>query len=204
MKRLLESIVKIDTKVIKFFDKNHNNKLASKFFAMYTQLGKAGIYAIIIFFIMFIFKTTRDTSYVVGASILLNAILVNLILKNVIKRTRPFHKFPNVKTFVRWPKDYSFPSGHTAVTSACTVALFYVGVLYNLPIYFYIINIIFLVLMGYSRLYLRVHFLSDVIGGLIIGSSVGIFVVFMSDYVIKLGNFLINKLLFTTQSIGVI
>ncbi|MFQ7174210.1 MAG: phosphatase PAP2 family protein [Thomasclavelia ramosa] len=101
-------------------------------------------------------------------ALLLATIIGQVTIKSLVKRKRPCHTFHDVNMLVAIPSDYSFPSGHTASSFACAtvICFFYpkVGAFY----------ILFSFLMAFSRLYLFVHYLSDIIFGMILGIGVGI------------------------------
>lgn len=188
MKNVLRKIAKLDYKLLMIIDR-YDNKYMSRAFSKFTYLAEGGVYAILIFIALFLFPPTRYRSYLLGFGTALNAILVNLIIKKVVKRPRPFNLY-KINISIPKPKDFSFPSGHTSVTAAATVVLIYYGVIYNIGIWYFLVNILFLILMGFSRIYLKVHFLSDVIAGAIIGSVNGIIALLFRDFVSNLGNYI--------------
>lgn len=188
MKNVLRKIAKLDYKLLMIIDR-YDNKYMSRAFSKFTYLAEGGVYAILIFIALFLFPSTRYKSYLLGFGTALNAILVNLIIKKVVKRPRPFNLY-KINISIPKPKDFSFPSGHTSVTAAATVVLIYYGVIYNIGIWYFLVNILFLILMGFSRIYLKVHFLSDVIAGAIIGSVNGIIALLFRDFVSNLGNYI--------------
>lgn len=190
MKRLINKIVEIDNKALNFFNRNSKPALA-KIFSKLTLLGNGGVYAIIIFIVMFLYPLTRYQSYLIGVASGINAIVVNLIIKRIAKRTRPFN-LNDIDIMIAHPKDYSFPSGHTSITAAATVVLIYYGIYYNIGVWFIILNILFLFLMGLSRLYLKVHFLSDVIVGGIIGLFIGLMTILFREQICFISNSIVE------------
>ena len=79
-------------------------------------------------------------------------------------RERPFNQFSELIPLVKKPTDFSFPSGHTAISFAVSgILVRYLDKKYGIT------AIVFAVLIAFSRLYVGVHFLSDVIVGMIIG-----------------------------------
>ena len=99
--------------------------------------------------------------------LLLGLIIGNMFLKNVVGRLRPFEVEEGIKLLIDAPKDPSFPSGHTlaSVTSATILFLNYRK---RAAIF-----IVLAILIALSRLYLYVHFPSDVIAGAILGVIIG-------------------------------
>ena len=103
-----------------------------------------------------------------SALALLGSLIINnLILKNLIARIRPYEIINGLVPLIEKPTDYSFPSGHTGSSFAAACILYR-----KLPKRFGIPALILAILIGFSRLYLGVHYPSDVLCGII--SGVGI------------------------------
>ena len=107
-----------------------------------------------------------------AVSLLLSLVINNLMLKNIIARPRPYDMIEGLKTLVAAPTDFSFPSGHTASSFAAATVLFL-----TLPKKYGIPAIILAALMGFSRLYIGVHYPTDVLAGLISGVLIAIITV---------------------------
>lgn len=107
-------------------------------------------------------KDTRRIGAVLFLAEVLCIILGNVILKNVFERPRPFDAYP-FELIVTEPSDWSFPSGHTAGSfAAATVAL-----MHSRKIGYAMLA--YAAVVGFSRLYLCVHYPSDVFGGAMLG-----------------------------------
>lgn len=130
-----------------------------------THLGGAAfLISITILTLLFI----KDKNCFINVSLNLSIVYVlSVIFKNFIKRERP------LDSLIPIPSDYSFPSGHTM----CSVA-FYGFLIYLVNKYVknkilkVILNVLFvlsIVLVAFSRLYLGVHYFSDVIMGILLG-----------------------------------
>ena len=110
-------------------------------------------------------KTMQHNSYTVGGSVLISS-LISVGLKYSVNRTRPYVDYPypfiNKKTEEQTP---SFPSGHTtaAFATATSLSLAYPKWYIVLPSYLWAGSV------AYSRMYLGVHYPSDILGGIIIG-----------------------------------
>ena len=139
-----------------------------------SLLGKGGIFLILLSLCLMIIKKTRrfGTAMILGLAI--GAIFVNLFLKIVIARPRPYADESSIY-YSLWmlmgqhiESDMSFPSGHTNAAFAAMVPLFILG---DKRVSW--LALVFGLLMGLSRVYLVVHFPSDVLGGLITGTIAG-------------------------------
>ena len=133
-----------------------------------TRLGDAGIIWIILMVLLLIIPKTRKTGVIMMAALLVDVLLCNVFIKNLVARTRPFDVNTAVQLLVAKPRDYSFPSGHTAASFASVTALYLAG-----EKKLWKIALVLAVLIAFSRLYLYVHYPTDVLGGIITGAIAG-------------------------------
>lgn len=96
-----------------------------------------------------------------------SAVVGNLILKNLVARSRPFSLNTTVNLLISAPTDYSFPSGHTMASFVAAMILYHTDKRLGIP------ALMLAFLIAFSRLYLYVHFPSDVIAGALIGAAIG-------------------------------
>lgn len=102
------------------------------------------------------------------AALVLDMILCNGILKHVFARVRPCDVNTTIQLLVPRPSDYSFPSGHTAASFAAVAALFFAG-----QKKLWKPALVLAVLIAFSRLYLYVHYPTDILGGIVAGVLCG-------------------------------
>ena len=133
-----------------------------------TRLGDAGIIWIILTVLLLIIPKTRKTGVIMMAALLVDVLLCNVLIKNLVARTRPFDVNTAVQLLVAKPQDYSFPSGHTAASFASVTALYLAG-----EKKMWKAALVLAVLIALSRLYLYVHYPTDIIGGVVFGSLSG-------------------------------
>ena len=140
-----------------------------------SLLGKGGIFLIFLSILFLIIRPTRRYGTAMAIGLALGAIVVNLWLKVVIARPRPYADV-NGFYYPLWvmlgshmESDFSFPSGHTNAAFAAMVPVFALG-----RKNWSWLALLFAVLMGVSRIYLVVHYPSDVLGGLITGTIAGL------------------------------
>ena len=141
------------------------NDLLTPVVTFITHLGDAGVLWIVLTVLFLCIPKLRRTGFLMMCSLLLNTLLNNLILKNLVARTRPYEIVEGLVSIVGKQSDFSFPSGHTGSSFAAAVVIFLmcprkVGV----PV------LILAVLISLSRLYVGVHFPTDVLAGAIIGT----------------------------------
>ncbi len=156
-----------DVSVLNFIQNNIVNPVLDVFFSLVTHLGDGGIFWIAVALIMLCFKKTRKTGLMMGAALILGLIIGNGILKNVFGRVRPYALDDAMRTIdqllVKAPSDASFPSGHTLASFEASVVLMIRDKRFGIP------ALIIAVCVALSRLYLYIHFPTDVIAGAILG-----------------------------------
>ena len=133
-----------------------------------TLFGDGGIFWIALAIVLLIFKKTRKIGLTMGIALAMGFIIGNLGLKNIFARIRPYDLNPEFPLLIEKLHDFSFPSGHTLASFEASVAIF----LYNKK--FGIAAIVLAVLIAFSRLYLYVHYPTDVITSIILGTGFAI------------------------------
>jgi undecaprenyl-diphosphatase len=106
-------------------------------------------------------------------------VIYQLILKPVIARPRPFMQNPVVELLIKAPKDFSFPSGHTACGFSFVIILFLAKNKWWIP------SLILACLIGFSRMYLYVHFPTDVLCGALCGIVFGAISYYFSSKILE-------------------
>lgn len=134
-----------------------------------TTIGDEGIVWILLGLILLIFKQTRQAGVAVLVSLAVMVVLNNLIIKNVVARPRPFVVQPGVDLLIAAPSGFSFPSGHASSSFAAVTALFL-----SKRKAIWIPALILALLIAFSRMYLYVHFPTDIIGGMVLGIIYGV------------------------------
>ena len=128
-----------------------------------THLGDAGIFWIVLAVILLLIPKTRKSGLIVAAALCIDVIVCNGILKNLFARTRPFDVNEAVQLLITAPKDFSFPSGHTAASFAAVAALYFAG-----KKKLWKVSLVLAVLIAFSRMYLYVHYPTDILGGVLV------------------------------------
>ena len=160
-------ITSIDHVILLWIENHLRFAWMTPFWKLVTLLGNGGIFWILVCLVMLCMKKTRKAGIVMVIALIVNALLVNVCIKNVVARVRPYDAFDDIIRLIEAQKDYSFPSGHTSASFACAFGM-YLGLRkemkkYSIP--FFVIA----TLVGFTRLYLAVHYPCDVLGGVVIG-----------------------------------
>ena len=147
-----------------------------------TLLGDAGIFWILCSVVMILIPKTRKTGLAMGISLLIGLLVCNVTLKPLVGRIRPYdyqlqHFQKEIILLVEGLHDYSFPSGHTIASFEAATALLIGNKKLGIP------AMILAVLIAFSRLYLYVHYPTDVIASIVLGIGIA----FLGTFLVKKG-----------------
>ena len=134
-----------------------------------THLGDGGIFWIIVSVVLLLFKKTRKIGLCCALGLIFDLLVVNMALKPLVARIRPYVVLNDITILTHQPGDHSFPSGHSAGSFACAWALF--RACKNKK--WGTAALVLASLISLSRLYVGVHYPTDVIGGIAVGIIVG-------------------------------
>ena len=154
-----------------------------------TVLGDAGIFWIAVSAVLLCLPKYRKAGLGMGIALLMGVVLCNIILKPLIGRIRPYdyqleHFGKTIELLVATPHDFSFPSGHTIASFEAAVAL---------PVRHKkrgAAALVLAVLIAFSRMYLYVHYPTDVLASVVLGSALAFLGCFLAE---KLYGFLARK-----------
>jgi undecaprenyl-diphosphatase len=90
--------------------------------------------------------------------------IANVLLKNLVARVRPYDVNTAVNLLISKPTDWSFPSGHTTASFGAAAALLYADKKFGIAAY------IIAAIIAFSRMYLYVHYPTDILGGIAVGT----------------------------------
>lgn len=174
-----------DADLLIFLQENVRNDFLDIVMKLITHTGDKGILMIAIIAALLIIPKTRSIGIMTAMSLAIEAILNNVILKNLVARTRPYEAIEGLVNIIEKQKDFSFPSGHTGSTFAVSGVILVIA-LFGMPIIakkrnlireksslamriIAVVFTIYSVLLGFSRLYVGVHYPTDVLAGLALG-----------------------------------
>lgn len=130
-----------------------------------TLFGDGGIFWIACAVIMLFFKSTRKTALTMGMALLIGLLVCNVTLKPLVGRIRPYNVNTDVVLLIERLSDYSFPSGHTVASFEAAVTLMICERRrFGYP------ALVLALLIAFSRLYLYVHYPTDVLTSIILGT----------------------------------
>lgn len=162
-----------DSAVSRFAFALHTGRMGGffdRFFPAITHLGDLGWAFIVLALALICFRKTRERGLTMICAMLIGLLVTNLLVKNLVGRPRPYYWEDSL--FFQWweelgrrvESEFSFPSGHTTASFAAMGALFLCGE--SKKRWFAFIPAI---LIAFSRIYIFVHYPSDVLGGVIAG-----------------------------------
>ncbi|MDO5323378.1 MAG: phosphatase PAP2 family protein [Clostridia bacterium] len=157
-------LMEIESAILLWIQNNLRCDFLTPVMRVITTLGNGGAFWIVLTLLLLIFKRTRRMGVYCAASMLLTLLVVNLCIKPLAARTRPYELIEGLQILVSRPHDFSFPSGHSANSLTCAWTIFRLA-----PKKYGVPALVLAVLIALSRLYVGVHYPTDVLAGAAIG-----------------------------------
>ena len=173
-------LLTFDMKVYQFAEQLRG-PVFDQIMVFFTHMGDGGYFWIALSVVLLLFKKTRKYGLAMAGALAVASLLNSIVLKSLFDRPRPY-----VMDIANWQrvatdgwmyempfeslkeKSVSFPSGHTASSFAAAIGVFYIDKKKG------IVPLIVAALIGFSRIYIHVHYPSDVVGGVITGVVFGL------------------------------
>ena len=168
---MLESLLQLDGAILLWIQEHVRRDFLSPVVKFITHLGDAGWCWILLAVILLIVKKTRKIGLVTAVSLLSSYVVNNLILKNLVARVRPYEAVDGLQRIIEAQSDFSFPSGHSASSFAAAVVIFMLC-----PRKYGVPALVLAFLIALSRLYVGVHYPTDVLTGVISGTVIAVIV----------------------------
>ena len=165
---MLETLLNIDGGFLLLIQEYVRNPILDSIMIFITSLGNGGMIWIAATILLLIPKKTRKVGIMSAVALLGSLLINNNLLKNLVQRPRPFVTFADLQIIIPTPSEFSFPSGHTS-SSFAAASVFYK----HLPKKFGVPAVVLAGLIGISRLYVGVHYPTDVIAGVLMGIFLG-------------------------------
>lgn len=172
MNTFLQSVQNLDGEILLQIQQHLRTDMLTPFMKIVTFLGNGGWFWILCAVVLLAVPKTRKTGYAAVLSLIFGVIVTNLLLKNIVARPRPFAEIEALIPLIAKPTDFSFPSGHTTASFAVALVM-----LRMLPKKIGIPAVVLSALVAFSRLYLGVHYPTDVLTGFVValvGSSLAV------------------------------
>lgn len=170
-----------------------------------TTLGDEGILFIAVGLALLITKKYRKIGFAMLVSLVVMLICNNFVLKEIFARERPFNLYETFPMkygdwggetaryiypdLVKAPHSYSFPSGHTSSAFAAGVAVFLLNKKFGIP------ATLFAFVMGFTRIYVGVHYTTDVISAAVVGIIYAVVGVLIANRLFPIADKLLDKIL---------
>lgn len=170
-------MINLELGILNFIRDNLSNPMLDEVMKFITYLGSGGFIWIAAAIVMLTRKSTRKTGVKMAVSLLLSLLLCNIILKPLVGRVRPYEA-ANIGIIIGKPSGASFPSGHSSSSFAAAVTMFkdwHRGGWAAISL---------AALIAFSRLYLYVHYPSDVLCGAVLGGAIA----FIADWLVERRN----------------
>ena len=144
-----------------------------------TSLANAGIIWIVAALVLLFFPRWRRYGVMVLIALAASAVVGLVLIKPIVARPRPFLSVDFFELLIQTPQDFSFPSGHT-MTSVAAAA-----VLWRADRRFGVAALALAALIAFSRMYLYVHFLTDILAGALLGAFIGAAVAWCGERILS-------------------
>lgn len=157
----------LDGNILLFLQDYVRNPFLTPFMKVVTTLGNGGAIWIVLTVLLLLIPKTRKIGCMSAIALIGTLLINNMLLKNLVARTRPYEVIEGLTYIVKTPVDYSFPSGHAGCSFSVACIMYR-----RLPRRYGVPALILAILISVSRLYVGVHYPSDVIFGVISGIAI--------------------------------
>lgn len=161
---MMEWLLRLDGDLLLFIQENIRNPVLTPIVRAVTALGNGGWIWILLAGVMLFLPRTRKAGGMTAAALAGTLLLNNILLKNLVARPRPYEVIEGLTYLIARPGEYSFPSGHACSSFAAAGVMFL-----RLPRRYGVPALILALLISLSRLYVGVHYPSDVLFGMMDG-----------------------------------
>lgn len=168
-------MTELDYKILDFIRENLSCKPMDAIMKCITFLGEAGWFWILLGIVLGGGAENTPRRCDGAAALLLSLIVCNIAVKPLVGRIRPYDLREGIEIIISRPTDFSFPSGHASASFAAAAALFAYDKKWGAG------ALVLAALIAFSRLYLYVHYPSDVFAGTLLGILFGA----MAYYIVK-------------------
>lgn len=176
----MEFFLQLDGNILLFIQEYFRYEWMNPFWKLITSLSNSGWLWITISVLLLFPKRTRKVGVVALTALVLGFLITNVVMKNMIQRARPHETVQGLMLLIPKPNDFSFPSGHACASFAAAFVYYRL-----LPKVWGISALILATLIAVSRLYVGVHYPSDILAGLLVGVFAGWVAVYVVERIYK-------------------
>ncbi len=169
---MIEFITKIDFNILYWIQENLKCAFMDFMMPLFSFIEEGGMVWIAVSIILICFKKTRYCGFAILLAMGIDTLITEVTIKNIVCRVRPCNQVPGFDMIVTPPDSYGFPSNHSASSFAAATAIFLNirNKLWSIPAF------LGAGIIAFSRLYVFVHFPSDVIVGAVLGCVIALLV----------------------------
>lgn len=160
----MDAIFQFDSAILLWIQTHVRAAFATPVVTFITHLGDHGLFWILLALALTAFRRTRRVGLTCVLSMLLGLIITNLAIKNLVARVRPYELIQDLELIIERQHDFSFPSGHASNAFACAWVIFRLA-----PKKYGVPALALAILIALSRIYVGVHYPTDILGGAAIG-----------------------------------
>lgn len=179
---MLNFLADLDGNILLFLQEYVRNPVLTPILKVITTLGNGGAIWIALAILLLAIPKTRKVGCMAALALIGTLLINNMLLKNLVARTRPYEVIEGLTYIVKTPVDYSFPSGHAGCSFAVACIMFR-----RLPGRYGVPALVLAVLISLSRLYVGVHYPSDVLFGVISGIVISYMAEAVGKRILKTG-----------------
>lgn len=169
---LISNLLELDGNLLLWIQEFLRQEWMTPFWKGITFLGNAGWFWIALSILLLLPKKTRKLGIAGLIALAIGALITNVALKNLVARTRPYEVVEGLTLLVGKQSDFSFPSGHSCASFAAATAYYKMAPKGHRK--WGVLALVLAGLIAFSRLYVGVHYPTDVIAGIAIGVISGI------------------------------
>lgn len=164
---MVQWIQSIDNNILGFVQANLHNVILDKILPFISMIGNDGAIWVAIAAVFLSISKYKKYGIMIVVAVLLSALSGEVVLKPLLARVRPCNLNTFVPMLIPRPADYSFPSGHTSASFAATF------IIWKANRNFGVFALLLAFFIAFSRLYLYVHYPTDILAGMVLGLLCG-------------------------------